>query len=845
VGDPRVPEPAAELGEFFDLSIDLQCIVGFDGYFKRVNASLERTLGYPREELFSRSVFDITHPDDVEPSRAALSRLADGHDLVGFQSRVITADGSVRWLEWNTRTMPERGLVYGVARDATERRRADADLREAHDELAVLAEQQAALRRVATLVAHETPPDDLFAAVAREVGEVLGVDAIHLGRFEAGEQVVSVAQWGRYPGVPIGARFPLKGDSVSARVLRTGRPARMDSYEDAPGVIAATLRELGIRFSIGVPISVEGRLWGVMIATSKDAPFPAETEARLQDFTDLVATALSNASAHEKVRVLADEQAALRRVATLVARQSPQGDVFSAIAEEIGRLLGVDAIEMVRYDEDRVAAVMASCGTLAPSLPIGTRAPLGGRNVTSVVFRTGRAARLDDYRDSSGAIAERMTAGGVRSAVATPIIVEGRLWGAMVAASTHDEALPPDIEPRIGEFTELMATAIANAEARAEVARLADEQAALRRVATLVAQGPAASAVFDAVTTEVAALLDASAVTLARYADDELMVVATRGASFVHVGDRYRLGGENVTSTVARTGRTARLDDFSDASGRIGEYARATGVRSVVAAPVVVEGRTWGVLAAIWTDRGPPPEDTEERLARFAELLGAAIGNADSRDQLTASRTRVLVAGDEARRRVVRDLHDGAQQRLVHAVVTLKLAQQALPGDPGRAGALVGEALGTAERATEELRELARGILPSTLTRGGLRAGVQAFVSRLGLPVEVDVVGERLDPDIESSAYFIVAEALTNVVKHARATRATVRAAVEDGVLEVEVRDDGVGGANPEGHGLLGIADRVDALGGHLRIESPEGGGTVLAAWLPLSTRWPRESDDR
>jgi PAS domain-containing protein len=207
-------------------------------------------------------VFDITHPDDAERSRQALSRLADGHDLVGFQSRVITADGSVRWLEWNTRTMPERGLVYGVARDATERRRADADLREAHDELAVLAEQQAALRRVATLVAHETPPDELFAAVAREVGEVLGVDAIHLGRFEAGEQVVSVAQWGRYPGVPIGARFPLKGDSVSARVLRTGRPARMDSYEDAPGVIAATLRELGIRFSIGVPISVEGRLWG-------------------------------------------------------------------------------------------------------------------------------------------------------------------------------------------------------------------------------------------------------------------------------------------------------------------------------------------------------------------------------------------------------------------------------------------------------------------------------------------------------------------------------------------------------------------------------------------------------
>ena len=147
------------------------------------------------------------------------------------------------------------------------------------------------------------------------------------------------------------------------------------------------------------------------------------------------------------------------------------------------------------------------------------------------------------------------------------------------------------------------------------------------------------------------------------------------------------------------------------------------------------------------------------------------------------------------------------------------------------------EALENAERAMAELRELAHGILPAVLTRGGLRAGVDAFVSRLDLPVDVDVSSERLPPDIEASAYFIVAEALTNVVKHARATRATVRAAVDDGVLTLEVRDDGVGGADPEGHGLVGIADRVDALGGRLRIESPAGGGTVLAARLPLSTR--------
>jgi signal transduction histidine kinase len=250
-----------------------------------------------------------------------------------------------------------------------------------------------------------------------------------------------------------------------------------------------------------------------------------------------------------------------------------------------------------------------------------------------------------------------------------------------------------------------------------------------------------------------------------------------------------------------------------------------------------VDGRTWGVLVGTWADREPPPENTEERLASFAELLDTAIANADSRDQLTASRARVLAAGDSARKHVVRDLHDGAQQRLVHTIVTLKLAQQALHEDRSEAEGLMSEALASAEHATGELRELARGILPTVLTRGGLLAGIGAFVARLPLPVEVEVPRERLPPDIEASAYFIVAEALTNVVKHARATRASVMAALEDGGLSLEVRDDGVGEADPNGHGLVGIADRVDALGGRLRIESKSGGGTVLAARLPLSTR--------
>jgi signal transduction histidine kinase len=186
---------------------------------------------------------------------------------------------------------------------------------------------------------------------------------------------------------------------------------------------------------------------------------------------------------------------------------------------------------------------------------------------------------------------------------------------------------------------------------------------------------------------------------------------------------------------------------------------------------------------------------------------------------------------------VVRDLHDGAQQRLVHTILTVKFAQQALHGDPGTADALLAEALDTAQRATAEVRELAHGILPSLLVHSGLYAGVDAFASRLDLPVELDVSRDRLPPDIEASAYFIVAEALTNVVKHAHATRATVKAAVGDAALVLEVRDDGVGGADPEGHGLIGIADRVGALGGRLEIASADGEGTVLVIRLPLSTQ--------
>jgi signal transduction histidine kinase len=232
-------------------------------------------------------------------------------------------------------------------------------------------------------------------------------------------------------------------------------------------------------------------------------------------------------------------------------------------------------------------------------------------------------------------------------------------------------------------------------------------------------------------------------------------------------------------------------------------------------------------------------------MVEFTELVAAAIANVEARTELTASRARIVAAADAEQRRVVRDLHDGAQQRLVHTVITLKLAQRALADGAENAPLLVQEALGNAEQAMTEVRELAHGILPAVLTHGGLRAGIAALSSRTPVPVETDVPVGRLPAPIEATAYFLVAEALTNVAKHASAGHAEVVARIQDGMLRVDVRDDGVGGASPDGTGLVGLADRLAVLDGWLEVDSPPGGGTRLTAAIPLPRPTARPGPDR
>jgi signal transduction histidine kinase len=543
----------------------------------------------------------------------------------------------------------------------------------------------------------------------------------------------------------------------------------------------------------------------------------------------------------EELRVLADEQAALRRVATLVARGAPPEKVFAAAVDEVGRLLPVDLVSMGRYEPDRTMTFLTSWGRPGHFVPIGRRLMLGGKNLNTIVFETGRPARIDSYADATGPIGLAVREGGVRSAVGTPIIVEGRLWGMMAAGSSGDEPMPADTEARVAAFTELLATAIANADSRAALARLAEEQAALRRVATLVARGVPPEDVFAAVTEEVGQLLAVDLATMCRYEPDATITIlaawGSAGERFP-VGSRWPLGGQNLGTIVFETGRPTRIEPYADASGPLGLEARQTGLRSAVGTPITVEGRLWGAMGSGSIDQLLPP-DTEERLASFTELVATALANAQSRAELMASRARIVAGGDETRRRIQRDLHDGIQQRLVSLMLELRSADAAEPSQLGQLRAQVARTAEGLQGVLEELREISRGIHPAILSRGGLEPALRVLARRSAVPVDLDLGAERrLPKHVEVAAYYAVSEALTNAAKHAHASVVHVAIDARDRILQLAIRDDGIGGADiGQGSGLVGLRDRIESLGGQMQITSRIGSGTTLRIEIPVESQ--------
>ena len=601
-------------------------------------------------------------------------------------------------------------------------------------------------------------------------------------------------------------------------------------------------------------VTPAGRSWAAPVAAERDEALARWEDHPLRDAAPLIRHCLAGVAAEsDHLVVLSDAAGVLlqlegnARVRSLAAdaMNFTEGALWSedgSGTNAIGTALAADHAVQIFAAEHFVEAVHAWTCSAAPVHDPDTCDLLGVIDLTgleesvnphslAIAMTTARAVEghlRDRLHERDGRLCarhlRRITGRAERRALVAPtgrvVVDDSRGWlrgarldvpaggGELVLPSGERAVAEPVGNEEAYVVRELGERRAPRRRRRDQLRMLADEHGALRRLAMAVAHNVPSAEIFAAVADEIAPLLGADDAAVVRFEPDGMAAIVA-GA---------QLDDSPVITKVFGTGRSARVD----------------GIRSAVASPIVVDGRLWGALVAS-SNREPLPEDSEQRMANFTELVGLVIANAESRAELTASRGRVMAAADEARREIQRDLHDGAQQRLVCTVIALKLARQALGDVPAPAAALIDEALAHAEGATRDLRELAHGILPSGLSRGGLRAGIQSLVARIDVTVSVEVTAERLPAPLEATAYFIVAEALTNTVKHAHAGSAQIAAVVDGGVLRLVVRDDGVGGASSDGgSGLLGLRDRVRALNGELRIQSPPGEGTVVAATLPI-----------
>jgi signal transduction histidine kinase len=526
-------------------------------------------------------------------------------------------------------------------------------------------------------------------------------------------------------------------------------------------------------------------------------------------------------------------------VATLAAKGAAPREVAAAVGAEVGRLLGADGAGVTRYDDDGMFTVLGGWASDGGETFTGRRFAYEG-SMSGLVLETGGASRIDSFDSRLGEAPAQVRVLGWQSAAGVPILVGGRPWGVLMVYSKRVTPFPRDTESRLAEFTQIVATAIANAESREKITRLADEQAALRRVATLVAQGVPPTEIFSAVSDELGRLFGAPQAAIGRFEPDgtALVVVgASAGIEGVSIGTRWPLEPFLASAAVHRTGRTARKDedDWEDASGPVADELRRIGFPSTVAAPIVVDGNLWGVMTVSdKADRLPP--DTEARVENFTDLIATAIANADSRGELEASRARIVSTADATRRRIERDLHDGAQQRLLSLALEVRAAEAAAPAELTAHRAELSHIAEGLTNVLDGLREIALGLHPAILAEGGLKAALKTLAQRSPIPVTLDVqVDMPLPEHVEVAVYYVVSEALTNAAKYSRASNVDVDVTVRGDVLCVKVADDGIGGADPaRGSGLLGLKDRAAAIGGTIRLASHTGEGTTLTAELVL-----------
>jgi signal transduction histidine kinase/DNA-binding NarL/FixJ family response regulator len=721
-----------------------------------------------------------------------------------------------------------------------------------------LLREQAALRRVATLAAQGVRPDALFSAIARETSRLLGVRAVSLVDFDPETATFSEisATHGRRSAMRASARWPLHSSPLGSMVVATSRPARVDDWTHLPGPVANQHRAEGFRQAIAAPVLIGGVVRGYIGAYAESwETLPAGSEGRLAEFTQLLAIAIANAQARDELQELAESQGALRRVATLVAEGAEPRAVFTAVAVEASRFLRVGAVSLIRWDpQTRLLTKIFGTHGERSAVPDGGQWTLDEGPEADLIVQTGRPVRIDDWSFLPGPVAARHREQGFGQCVAAPIVINGTLWGLISAFGEADEELPPGSELRLADYTGLMASAIANAQARDELRGLAERQGgALRRVATLVAQQAPQETIFNAVAGEASRALGVTRADVGRL--DHGGLVTLLGSTGRPADDGQAVAAAfpedsaKVAARVLATGRSARLDggptqeDRAVAEGQANPAA-ATGAehdgradRSAVGAPILVDSKPWGIIVVHAAEA--LPADAETRLSDFTHLVASSISNVHARDNLIASRARIVTASDETRRRIERNLHDGIQQRLLALALSLRAVttRSALP--PEAVAGLDELAVGL-EDVLEEVRIFSQGLHPALLSRAGLAASVRELARRSPVPVRLRIAPglRRFAEPVEIGVYYVVSEALANAAKHAQATEVTVAIDADDTAVWASVTDDGAGGATlADGSGLIGLVDRVEALGGRLTLDSPRGHGTALSIELPVTDR--------
>ena len=619
-----------------------------------------------------------------------------------------------------------------------------------------------------------------------------------------------------------GARPTLLADVVAeAGGLFALAEVQLSRYT-VPGVltIVAGLEWQPDDATLTAPIVVGGTAWGVIGLVSSDPPLPDHYPPRLNEVAQLVATAVANTQIGADLRELAEAQLALRTVATLVAQGTDTQAVFMAVAEEAARILGVGAVSLIRWDPQTrmFTKIYGTHGKRSP-VPDGGQWSLDDGPEGAIVVETRAPVRIDDWTALPGPVAAGHVARGFGQAVAAPIIINGALWGLISAFAEAEQVLAQGSEMRLAEFTHLMGSAISNAQAREELRALAEQQgAALRRIGTMVAQQAPPTEIFTAVAIEAGRALGLAQIRVDRYQPDG--VVATVGA--IGGADREREAEQDGAATIAakirETKRVARIDDRS---------------YSVVAAPVIIDGEIWGAIVALAEER--LPDDIENRVSDFSHLVASLISNVHARNKLIASRARIVAASDETQRRIERNLHDGVQQRLVALGLSLRAAGTQ-PAVPDAVRVVIDELERDLDAVVEEIRHFSQGLHPALLSRAGLGPSLRELVRRSPLPVGLQVDADPRPPEpIETAVYYVVSEALANATKHSRASRVNVAVSRHDSRMHATIADDGVGGAVIVGSsGLMGLVDRIEALGGNFALDSPTGRGTTISVELPL-----------